>query len=60
VSCGISWNPVSNPEMWLFIGKWIPGVTVQDKQILSGWILDSKVKKVEAILIEKGKLAMGH
>jgi hypothetical protein len=34
MSCGILWNTVSNPEMWLFMGKWTPGVAVQDRQIL--------------------------
>jgi hypothetical protein len=62
VSCGISWNAVSNPEMRLFMGKWIPGVAVQDRRILSGQILDGEVKKVEARVIEKvkGKLATGQ
>jgi hypothetical protein len=48
--------------MQLFMGKWIPGVVVQDRRILSGWILDGEVKKVEARLIEKvkGKLATGQ
>jgi hypothetical protein len=62
VSCGISWNAVGNPEMRLFMGKWIPGVAVQDRRILSGRILDGEGKKVEARLIEKvkGKLATGQ
>jgi hypothetical protein len=62
VSCGIPWNAVSNPEMQLFMGKWIPGVVVQDRRILSGRILDGEVKKVETKLIEKvkGKLATGQ
>jgi hypothetical protein len=36
VSCGISWNALSNPEMKLFIGKWILGVALQDQHIISG------------------------
>jgi hypothetical protein len=62
VSCGIPWNAVSNPEMRLFMGKWIPGVVVQDRRILSGQILDGEVKKVEVRLVEKvkGKLATGQ
>ena len=62
ISCGIPWNAVSNPEMQLFMGKWIPGVTIQDQRILSGQILDGEVKKVEARLVEKvkGKLATGQ
>jgi hypothetical protein len=36
MSCGISWNTVSNPEMQLFMGTWIPSVAVQYRQIYQG------------------------
>src|ERR1700732_790366 len=36
VSCGIPWNALSNPEMKLFVGKWIPDVALQDRHIVSG------------------------
>ena len=36
VSCGILWNALSNLGMKLFIGKWIPGVALQDWRIISG------------------------
>jgi hypothetical protein len=62
VSCGISWNALSNPEMKLFIGKWIPDVALQDRRIISGRVLDSEVNKVEEKVISKvkGKMATGQ
>jgi hypothetical protein len=61
VSCGISWNALSNPEMRQFMGKWIPDVTLQDQRIISGQVLDSEVQKVENRVIGKvkGKMVTG-
>ena len=60
VSCGIPWNAASNPQMHNFFSRWIPGVVVQDRQILSGGILDAEVKKVEERIVAKvkGRLTM--
>jgi hypothetical protein len=62
VSCGILWNAASNPQMHDFVSRWIPGVVVQDRQILSSQILDAEVKKMEERIIVKmkGRLAMGQ
>ena len=48
ISCGFAWNAASNPEMGLFMSKWIVGVKVPDRRVLSGRILDGKVVKVDA------------
>jgi hypothetical protein len=42
-----SWNTAHNPEMRLFVKKWIPGVIVPDRRTLSGPILDREAGKVE-------------
>jgi len=59
VSCGIAWNALSNPQAKLFAEKWIPGVVLQDRRIVSGHILDNEVKKVEEKVTSKlmGKMA---
>jgi hypothetical protein len=62
VSCGFAWNAASNPEMSLFVSKWIPGATVPDRRSLSGRVLDGEVAKVEARTKERiaGKMATGQ
>lgn len=57
VSCMISWNTARNPQMHLFISKWIPGSTVPDCGMLSGYYYE--VEKVEEATRKKvkGKLA---
>jgi hypothetical protein len=46
--CRFSWNSVSNPQMGLFVQKWIPGTKVPGCKALSGHILDREVARVEA------------
>jgi hypothetical protein len=62
VSCGFSWNSASNPQMGLFVEKWIPGAKLPDRRALSGRILDREVARVEARTREqiKGKIATGQ
>ena len=62
VSCGFSWNSASNPQMRLFVEKWIPGANLPDRRALSGRILDREVAKVEARTREriKGNIATGQ
>lgn len=42
--------------------KWVGGVTVQDRRIMSGRILDGEVQKAEQHIIDKvkGKVATGQ
>jgi len=42
-----SWNTAQNPQMRLFVNKWIPGAIVPDRRTLSGPILDREAGKVE-------------
>jgi hypothetical protein len=49
-----SWNTAHNPQMRLFVEKWIPGAIVPDHRTLSGPILDREAGKVE----EKLKLKL--
>jgi hypothetical protein len=49
-----SWNTAQNPQMRLFVDKWIPGAIVPDRRTLSGPILDREAGKVE----EKLKLKL--
>jgi hypothetical protein len=35
-----SWNTAQNPQMQLFVEKWIPGAIIPDHHTLSGPILD--------------------
>ena len=62
VSCRFSWNSASDPQMGLFVEKWIPGAKLPDRRALSGRILDREVERVEARTREqiKGKVAMGQ
>ena len=62
VSCGFAWNSANNPQMGLFVEKWIPGAKVPDRKSLSGRILDREVAKVEARTRERvqGKVATGQ
>jgi hypothetical protein len=49
-----SWNTAHNPQMRLFVEKWIPGAIIPDRRTLSGPILDREAGKVE----EKLKLKL--
>jgi len=49
-----SWNTAHNPQMRLFVEKWILGAIVPNRQTLSGPILDQEAEKVE----EKLKLKL--
>jgi hypothetical protein len=62
VSCGFAWNAASNPQLGLFIEKYIPGARVPDRRALAGQILDGEVAKVEARTKERiqGKVATGQ
>ncbi|KAH9050333.1 hypothetical protein EDB87DRAFT_1827458 [Lactarius vividus] len=53
------WNATNNPQMCLFMQKWLLGAVVPDRRTLSGPILDQEAAKVEDKLKEKlkGKLA---
>ena len=53
------WNAANNPQMRMFIQKWVPGAVVPDRRTLSGPILDREAAKVEDKLREKlsGRLA---
>jgi hypothetical protein len=41
------WNAVNNPQMQLFVQKWVPGAVVPNQQTLLGSILDQKATKNE-------------
>ena len=41
------WNAANNPQMRMFIQKWVPGAVVPDRRTLSGPILDREAAKVE-------------
>lgn len=62
VSCDIRWNVVTNPQMGLFVKKWIPGADLPDRRDLAGSILKEHVREVEGSTKErvKGKLATGQ
>ena len=63
VACGIPWNAANNPQTGLFSAKWFPkNVSVPDRRVLSGRILDGHVKKVEdrVEVSVKGKFATGQ
>ena len=53
------WNSANNPQMHLFVQKWIPSAVVPDRRTLSGPILDREAAKVEDKLKVKlkGRLA---
>jgi hypothetical protein len=53
------WNAANNPQMQLFVQKWVPGAVVPDRRTLSGPILDREATKVEDKLKSKlsGRLA---
>jgi hypothetical protein len=61
VSCGFAWRAVDDPEMHIFMKKWV-GVEVTDQQALGGRILDSKVQRVEAQMRQRveGKVGTGQ
>ena len=40
IAIRVPWNAASNPQMRMFIQKWVPGAVVPDRQTLSGSILD--------------------
>ncbi|KAM6491660.1 hypothetical protein JOM56_012904, partial [Amanita muscaria] len=42
-----SWNTAHNPQVQLFVEKWIPGAIIPDRRTLSGPILDREAGKVE-------------
>jgi hypothetical protein len=54
------WNAANNPQMQLFVQKWVPGAVVPDRRTLSGPILDREAMKIEEKLKAKlsGRLAM--
>lgn len=62
VACGISWNSVSNPQLFLFSKKWIPGAEIPDRRVLARPILKERVADVESEIKKKvkGKMAMGQ
>jgi len=41
------WNAANNPQMKLFMQKWVPGAVVPSCKTLSGPILDQEATKVE-------------
>jgi hypothetical protein len=53
------WNAANNPQMQIFVQKWVPGAVVPDRRTLSGPILDREATKVEDKLKAKlsGRLA---
>jgi hypothetical protein len=42
-----AWNIAHNPQVRLFVEKWIPGAIVPDRRTLSGPILDREAGKVD-------------
>ncbi|KAH9916504.1 hypothetical protein B0H21DRAFT_827975 [Amylocystis lapponica] len=61
-ACGMSWNMADNPEMHLFMERWIPGSTVPDRRALSGIYLDHAVEDVQlkTKVRVQGKMATGQ
>lgn len=62
VACSFLWLAVGNPQMHLFTDKWMPGMAIPDRRVLSGRVLDSEVARVEMQLADKvnGKLGTGQ
>lgn len=61
VSCGFAWRAVDDPEMHIFMKKWV-GAEVTDRKALGGRILDSEVQRVEARTRQRveGKVGTGQ
>jgi hypothetical protein len=61
VSTGSSWNFANNPQVGLFMTKWVPRSSVPDRRTLSGPVLNRLVGNVEESMKEKlrGKMVMG-
>lgn len=62
VACGFPWVATTNPQMHIFAEKWLTGMDIPDRRVLSGRVLDSEVARVEVQLAEKvqGKLGTGE
>jgi hypothetical protein len=62
VACGFLWNSANNPEMHKFVSRWMPGMVVPDRRLLSGRILKGETKKQRDEVISKvrGKIATGQ
>ena len=62
VSCGITWNSTSNPQLTLFCKKCIPEAEIPDQRVLAGHILKEWVADVEVQIKQKvkGNMAMGQ
>ncbi|KAI0631797.1 hypothetical protein C8Q77DRAFT_1074755 [Trametes polyzona] len=57
VSCNIPWNAVSNPQLRIFMEKWIPGGEVPDRRDLAGKYLQEAV--TSAVTATRSRVAGG-
>jgi hypothetical protein len=55
VSTGSPWDFANDPEVRIFMSRWIPGCSVPDHRTLSGPVLNRLADKVEEGMKEKMK-----
>ncbi|CDO74828.1 hypothetical protein BN946_scf184353.g9 [Trametes cinnabarina] len=62
VMCNIPWNTISNPQMEVWMAKWLPGAAVPDRRKLAGIYLDAAVQRARARMRTQvyGKLGTGQ
>ncbi|KAJ7215840.1 ribonuclease H-like domain-containing protein [Mycena pura] len=62
VACNWAWNGVANPELLLFMSRYISQAKIPDRRVLSGRVLDRLVAQFEEkVRVEvSGKLATGQ
>lgn len=62
VQCNIAWNAAENPELRQFFGKWIPGMVVPSRRVLSSRVLDAEAERVQEAVHQrvKGQMAVGQ
>ncbi|KAI0628527.1 ribonuclease H-like domain-containing protein [Trametes polyzona] len=62
VMCNIPWNAIDNPQMEVWMAKWLPGAAVPDRRKLAGIYLDAAVQRARARTRNQvyGKLGTGQ
>ena len=62
VACNWAWNGVANPELLLFMSKYISQAKIPDRRVLSGHVLDQLVAQFEEkVRVEvSGKFVTGQ
>ena len=62
VACNFSFNAAENPQLHIFLNKWLPGAAVPDRRKLSGACLDDAVTAAmaETRAVVYGQYATGQ